>query len=248
MPSGINIYNESSLHNTLKVFYSVTKNGRTEISLNGFIYDVVTDNNGIFEIQTKNLSKLLPKIMTTLENDGKITVVYPIVAEKRIVLYDDEGKIISNRKSPKRQTLYSLFDELTGIYPVLLNKNFTLEVLEIKMIEERKHVKEPVQSKNNKRRFKRDWIKINKRLEDIIKTTQFKTAADYLALLPSNLTETFCAKDLYNAYIKAKDYPAEAAKKAHLILWVLSRMEIIEFTGIKNRSKYYKIAKSRQVI
>ena len=242
MSIAINTYNESSLHNTLKTFYSVTKNGKTEVKLNGYIYDIVTDNDGIFEIQTKNLSKLLPKVMTTLENGKKITVVYPIVAEKRIVLYDNEGKIISNRRSPKRQTIYSLFDELTGIYPVLLNSNFTLEVLEIKMIEERKRVNELVQSKNNKRRFKRDWIKINKRLEDIIKTSQFKTADDYLALLPSNLPETFCAKDLYKAFTLTNNYPAEAAKKAHLILWVLSRMEIIEFIEIKNRSKYYRIA------
>lgn len=241
MSTAINTYNESSLHNTLKTLYSVTKNGRTEVNLNGYIYDIITDDEGIFEIQTRNLSKLLPKVMTTLEGGGKITVVYPIIAEKKVVLYDDDGNILSKRKSPKKQTIYSIFDELTGIYPVLLNKNFTLEVLQIKMIEERKRTAEPVQSGNKKRRFKRDWIKTNKRLEDIITTTQFKTADDYIKLLPSGLPETFCAKDVYNAFSSSKEYPAEAAKKSHLILWVLSRMEIIEFTEIKNRSKYYRL-------
>ncbi len=241
MPITINTYNESSLHNTLKTLYSVTKNGRTEVNLNGYIYDIITDDEGIFEIQTKNLSKLLPKVMTTLEGGGKITVVYPIIAEKKVVLYDDDGNILSKRKSPKKQTIYSIFDELTGIYPVLLNKNFTLEVLQIKMIEERKRTAEPVQSDNKRRRFKHDWIKTNKRLEDIITTSKFKTAGDYTKLLPPGLPETFCAKDLYNAFSSSKEYPAEAAKKSHLILWVLSRMEVIEFTEIKNRSKYYKI-------
>ena len=242
MPAGINIYNESSLHNTLKTFYAVTKGGKTEIKLNGYIYDVVTADDEIYEIQTKNLSKLLPKIMTTLESGRKITVVHPIIIEKRIVLYDDDGNIISKRKSPKKQTVYSIFDELTGIYPVLLNKNFTLEIQEIKMIEERKRTSEPVQSKNNRRHFKRDWIKTNKRLEDIVKTIQFKNKKDYLSLLPPNLPKTFCAKDLANAFNKAETYPSEAARKAHLILWVLARMELIEFTEIKNRSRFYKIA------
>lgn len=241
MPTTINTYNESSLHNTLKTLYSVTKNGKTEVNLHGYIYDIVTDDDGIFEIQTKNLSKLLPKIMTTLENGSKITVVYPIIAEKKVVLYDDDGNILSKRKSPKKQTIYAIFDELTGIYPVLLNKNFTLEVLHIKMIEERKRTSEPVQSSNKKRRFKHDWVKTNKRLEEIIATTPFKNLEDYLKLLPTGLPECFCAKDVYNAFSASKEYPAEAAKKAHLILWVLSRMELIEFTEIKNRSKYYKI-------
>ena len=68
MPAGINVYNESSLHNTLKAYYAVTKDGKMELKLDGYIYDVVTDDGEIYEIQTKNLSKLLPKIMTTLEN------------------------------------------------------------------------------------------------------------------------------------------------------------------------------------
>ena len=243
MPTKINIYNESSLHNTLKTFYSVTKNGKTEVKLHNYIYDVVTENGEIFEIQTRNLSKLLPKIMTTLENGIKITVVHPIIVEKTIILYDDDGNILSKRKSPKKQSIYSIFDELTGIYPVLLDKNFTLEILEIKMIEERKRTTEPVQSNNNKRHFKRNWIKTNKRLEDIVKTIQFKTSNDYLSLLPTNLPKTFCAKTLLNTFQAAKTFPVEAAKKAHLILWVLSRMELIEFIEIKNRSRYYSIRK-----
>ena len=127
MPITINTYNESSLHNTLKTLYSVTKNGRTEVNLNGYIYDIITDDEGIFEIQTKNLSKLLPKVMTTLEGGGKITVVYPIIAEKKVVLYDDDGNILSKRKSPKKQTIYSIFDELTGLtYLSSLNLHFKL--------------------------------------------------------------------------------------------------------------------------
>ena len=241
MGISINIYNESSLHNTLKTYYAVSRDGNTEIKLDGYIYDVVTKDNQVYEIQTKNLSKLLPKIMTALENGRKITVVHPIIISKKIFLYDEDGKtLLSKRKSPRKETLYSIFDELTGIYPVLLNKNFTLELLEINMIEERKKACEPIQSKNNRRRFKRDWIKTNKRLEEIISTRHFKTEKDYLSLLPASLPKEFCAKDLSAAFRLEQTFPPEAAKKAHLIIWVYSRMGIIEYLENRNRNRYYK--------
>ena len=241
----INTYNESSLHNTLKILYAENSHGKTEIELNGYIYDIVTENSDIIEIQTKNLSKLLPKIMATLDSGKKITVVHPLVITKRIVLYSKEGKLLSNRKSPKKNSIYDLFDELTGIYPVLLNKNFTLEVMEISLIEERIKTEEPVNSKNQRRRYKKDWIKSNKRLEEIISTRTFRKKSDYIKLLPKELPEVFCAKDLEKC-LRNNNYPQNAYKNAHLISWVLSRMEIIELSekpeGVpKTRTKYYKI-------
>ena len=241
----INTYNESSLHNTLKLLYSENSHGQTEIEENGFIYDIVTESSDIIEIQTKNLSKLLPKIMATLDCGKKIRVVYPLVITKRIVLYSKDGKILSNRKSPKKNSIYDLFDELTGIYPVLLNKNFTLEVLEISLIEERIKTEEAVNSKNQRRRFKKDWIKSNKRLEEILNTRIFSSKEDYLDLLPVDLPGIFCAKDLENC-LRNKNYPQNAYKNAHLILWVLSRMELIELSekpeaAPKTRARYYRI-------
>lgn len=58
---GINTFNESSMHKTLKKMYSLEEGSNTEVNLNGYIYDIVTKNNSVIEIQTRNLSKLLPK-------------------------------------------------------------------------------------------------------------------------------------------------------------------------------------------
>ena len=241
----INTYNESSLHNTLKLLYAENSKGKTEIEENGYIYDIITGDSNVIEIQTKNLSKLLPKIMATLDKGKKITVVHPLVVTKRIVLYSKDGKLISNRKSPKKKSIYDLFDELTGIYPVLLNENFTLEVLEISLIEERIKTEEAVNSKNKGRRFKKNWIKINKRLDEIINTKIFRKKSDYLEMLPKSLPEIFCAKNLEEC-LKNKNYPQNAYKNAHLILWVLSRMDLIELSEKpedipKSRAKYYRI-------
>ena len=232
--------NESKLHNSLKILYQELYEGQTEVEQNGHIYDIVTKKGNIIEIQTKNLAKLLPKILDTIEKGHNVKLVHPVPLTTRIELQDEDGKIISKRKSPKKGSIYSIFRELTGIYPLLTNPHFSLEVLEIEMTEERIRTIEPVQSKNGRRRFRRNWQKTGKRLDTIINTRRFSKPEDYLALLPP-LPDTFCAKDLRNEISKQKDLPTRAAYNAHLIIWVLSHANLIEFIETKGRTKYYKL-------
>ena len=231
--------NESSLHKSLKTLYQEIYEGEVEVERDGYIYDIITKNGNVIEIQTKNLSKLLPKILTTIEKGHNIKLIHPVIITNRIELKDEEGKIISRRKSPKKGHILDIFNELTGIYPVLSNPHFSLEIVEIEMTEERTRTKEPVQSKNGRRRFRRNWIKNGKRLENIITTKRFSKAEDYVKLLPP-LPQPFCAKDLKNILSKQKDIPKRIAQNPHLIIWVLSHAEFIEETEIKNRSKYYR--------
>lgn len=233
--------NESKLHNSLKILYQELYEGQTEVEQDGHIYDIVTKKGNIIEIQTKNLSKLLPKILDTIEKGHNVKLVHPIPLVTRIELTDDDGSIISKRKSPKKGSIYSIFRELTGIYPLLTNPLFSLEVLEIEMTEERIRTIEPVQSKNGRRRFRRNWQKTGKRLDTIINTRRFSKPEDYIKLLPP-LPQTFCAKDLKNAISEQKDLPARTANKAHLILWVLSHAGLIEQTETKGKTKYYKLS------
>lgn len=237
----INTYNESSLHHSLKVFYAAMHKGKTEVRGQRYIYDIVTSKKTIIEIQTKNLSKLLPKILDAIKNGYKVILVYPLVITKRIILKDEDEKIISNRKSPVKGNLYDIFKELTGIYPVLLDSSFTLEIIGINMTEERLRTKNNVQSQNKKRRFKRNWIKVNKKLDEILFTKQFCSKKDYLNLLPSDLCNEFCAKDLQNELKIDLQTNTKILIDAHLIIWVFNHMEIIEETRIKNRSHYYRV-------
>ena len=232
------ILNESNLHHSLKVLYQELYEGQTESEQDGFIYDIVTKNGNIIEIQTKNLAKLLPKILKTIEKGHNIKLIHPVPITTRIELKDEEGKIISKRKSPKKGSIYSIFRELTGIYPVLTNPHFSLEVLEIEMTEERVRTTEPVQSKNGRRRFRRNWNKTGKRLDSIINTRRFSKPQDYLKLLPP-LPQPFCAKDLKAALDKEADIPKHTAD-AHLIIWVLAHAGLIERTETKKRPFYYR--------
>jgi len=239
--SEFSVLNESSLHNTLKIYYATQTNGKTEVELHGHIYDILTEDGSVIEIQTQNLSKLSKKIKDTLDRGLKVTLVYPVPVTTKIILTDQTGKVISNRKSPKKGSVYQIFKEITGLCDIVLKKNFTLEVVLINMVEHRVKTAEETQSKNNRRRFKKDWVKVNKRLDEIIETKTFTNKKDYLALLPSSLSKEFCAKDIKEGLIKEKLAPARIYNNPNLITWVLNKMELLEYTETKNRSKYYRI-------
>ncbi len=233
--------NESNLHHSLKVLYSEIYEGQTEVEKDGYIYDIVSKNGNIIEIQTRNLSKLLKKIQETIKNGHNIKIVHPLVITKRIKTYDEGNKLLSNKKSPKRGNIYDIFKEITGLYPILLNPHFSLEIVEIEMTEERRITSEPVQSKNKKRRYKQNWLKTNKYLEEIINTRRFNKKEDYLSFLPPNLPEEFSTNDLRKELEKDKNIPARIYKNPNLITWVLLHMNLIENTKTIKRAKYYKV-------
>ena len=237
---GINTLNESSLHKSLKNLYSLEDGSRTEVEADGHIYDILTKDGNVIEIQTKNLSKLLTKALDALKNGRKFTIVHPIIQKKIIETYDEEGKLISRRKSPKKENLYSVFRELTGLYPVILEKNFTLELVFISLTEYRTQTEKPEQSANKLRRFKKNWNKTDKQLNEIIKVRKFNGREDYLKLLPKELPEEFSAKDIIIELKKNKETINSASNNAHLMLWVYNHVNLIEYTSTKNRTKFYK--------
>lgn len=239
----INIENESSLHNTLKIYYATRTKGKTEVHADGHIYDIVSEAGEIIEIQTKNLSSLYNKLQDILSKNRKVTLVHPIPIKKHICLFAQDGTLISKRASSKKNHLYDIFSELTKIYPFLLNPNFTLKILEVSIIEERIKTEELVQSKNKKRRFRKNWNKINKRLEEIFCEHTFKTGEDYINLLPA-LPQEFSSADLKDALSKEK-VPARICNNSTLILWVLSKMELITLKKTEKRLRYYSINKEK---
>lgn len=224
--------NESSLHKSLKNIYAGIYSGQIEVEKYNHVYDIITKKQNVIEIQTKNLSSLRSKILDTIEKGHNIKVVHPVIVENKIELYDSQNNLLSKRKSPKKQNIYSIFKELTGIYEVLLNRHFSLEIVYIKMTETRMRTLENVQSQNKRRRFKKNWIKTNKRLEEIIETKHFNSKDDYLKLLPE-LPDTFSSKDLEEK-IGKKNNP-------NLILWVFAHMNIIKHVESKGRKKFYRI-------
>lgn len=244
----IQTYNETAVHRTLKHRYALEHNGTTEVPTGNWICDIVTETGDVIEIQTANVSKLAPKTQDLLAAGKKVTIVRPLVAEKTIETYAPDGTLASRRKSPKKQTIYAILRDLTGIYPLLLHDHFMLEVPFITITEQRRKTATPVQLANKSRRFLKDWVPQEKKLTAIIRTERYRTKADYLTLIPPTLPAEFTAAELQNA-IFAKIHAHEASKstcsaaasQARLLLWLFTRMEIVQKCGKKGRSTLYNL-------
>lgn len=235
----INTYNESDLHRTLKLYYAEQYNGQTEVKFQKWICDIESPGGTIIEIQTSNLSALKEKALAALKEKRKFIIVHPIVCEKRIETYSEDGILLSSRKSPKKENIYTGLKNLTGLCEILSERRISVIFIEISSTERRMRTAEKVLLKNKGRRYKKDWIKTGKTLNEIKKEHIFSGKKSYLKLLPA-LPPEFSSKELKNA-LDAPEYPKNAKECANLILWLFSRMNIIEKTEKKERRIYYKI-------
>jgi hypothetical protein len=132
----IGVENESSLHCALKNMYSGC-GGKTEIETDGYVCDCVNDSGNIIEIQTGSFAPLRKKL-AELSRKARIKVVYPVIAEKRIALYDDGDSLVRNRKSPKKCCKWDLFNALVYASELSLLLNTSLEIVVVDVLEKRK--------------------------------------------------------------------------------------------------------------
>lgn len=244
----IQTYNETDVHRTLKHLYALEHNGRTEVPTGNWICDIVTETGDVIEIQTTNISKLTPKTQELLNANKKVTIVRPLITEKTIETYAPDGTLVSRRKSPKKQTIYAILRDLTGIYPLLLHPHFMLEVPFITITEQRRKTATPVQLANKSRRFLKNWVPQEKKLTAIIRKERYQTKADYLSLMPPALPAEFTAAELQNAIFSkihehetSKSICFAAASQARLLLWLFTRMNLVQKCGKQGRSILYNL-------
>lgn len=234
----INTYNESSLHKTLKSFYALQNEGaKTEVQIDSYIVDIQTEDGNIIEIQTGNLGKLKEKCLYFIKNKKNIKIVYPLVISKNIETKNSITQKINRRKSPVHKNIYSIFRELTSLYEILLNKYFYLEILDVEITESRESFEEAVQSKNGRRRFKKNWLKTGKRLESLGSQILLHGKSSYKKFIPFEKNYIFTCRELFetlkkqNKYLKIQD--------VKIMLWVFEKMKLIEFSGKQGNSKLY---------
>ena len=109
----INTLNESGLHKALKRFYAVQFSAKEEVQAGPWICDLIQEDGSVIEIQNKNVSALREKILGLLAQGRHVTVVHPIVVQKTIETRSQEGNVVSQRKSPKKESIYSALREFT---------------------------------------------------------------------------------------------------------------------------------------
>lgn len=221
--SGIGTLSEKTVHAVLKEYYGGGDESK-ELSVGDFVADVVCEE-GIVEIQTRALYRLERKLKAFLPV-CRVTVVHPIEAEKYIITLDPEsGELISRRRSPKREKLWHGLAELYGLRSYLTHEGLTVRFPVITVEESRF----PPTGKGRRRRA----TKLDRVPADMTDEIVLKTGADYAALLPEELSESFTSADLA-ALCRI------SADTARSCINILAAVGVLEESGRQGRRKLWQ--------
>lgn len=187
---GVGGLSEKAIHKILKLAIE-PRVEMHEVSFCGSIADVMNEC-GIYEIQTRNHHKLIPKLKKFLPKTD-VTVVVPLVREKYLRWLNVEtGEISEPRRSPKHDDVYTAFNLIYSLSEFILN-----EKLKIKLVffeaDEYKRLDGWDKSK------KRGAGKVDKIPSKILEIIDFSCVEDYRKYIPPSLPKEFLAKDFQKA-------------------------------------------------
>ncbi|MBQ3483277.1 MAG: hypothetical protein IJA78_03790 [Clostridia bacterium] len=192
---GIGLYAEKRLHSVLKrwVWDDLSCHEQKVVTRDEkktrFVADVLTPSGEIVEIQTASLYPMRKKIAFYMEHtDHPVTVVHPLIAQKHICWMDPAtGEITARRRSPRRDTPIAALGELKAFLPYLGNPRFTLCLPLIALEEFRLLDGWGNGGKRGSHRYEQLPT-------ELLDTHFLVSRADYGALLPEGLPESFTAK------------------------------------------------------
>lgn len=224
---GIGTLREKSLHAALKT-WAARPGDQIEVPVAGYHIDIVRGDL-LIEIQTRNFSAIKPKL-TTLLDSHRIRLIHPIPVQRWLVDLDAEAKRqIRRRKSPKRGRVEDIFSELVRIPKLMIHPNLSIDVLLIH--------DEEIRRDDGKGSWRRKGRSIyDRRLLAVIEHIPFATPADFGALLPTDLPDTFTTGDLKSSLSLT---PRLAGKMAYC----LKHMGVIEQCGKRGRAYLYHLTR-----
>ena len=224
---GVGTLGEKTLHAVLKRMIEPDVS-RHEVKLGRYTADVL-NAHGVFEIQTRNLHKLKPKL-TALLPYYSVTVVVPVIETKWLLTMDPEtGELTGRRKSPKRGKPVDLLPELAYLKPLLLDPNLSFLLIRLEGEQLRKLTGQK----------RRPVTPLEFAPTRFLGTVRLKTAEDYAALLPPDLPKEFTARDLGKALGLAAGQSSAAAG-------VLCHVGAIRRIGREKSAYLYTIAKEEK--
>lgn len=224
--AGIGTLGEKKLHAVLKNYYEPYEENQ-EVKIGGFVADICAED-GIIEIQTRNLGSLNKKLAVFLDA-CRVTVVHPIPCTKWLFWIDKQsGEVSKRRKSPRQGRIYDAVPEMYRIKFILANPRLTLRLCFVDIEEFRWLDGWSENKKKGSTRCDRLPVAIQR---DIV----FSTPNDYLLFLPDNLPYEFTSKQL-----------AGCAKisfgLAGTLLNILHYIGVVERTSRDKKGYHYKKA------
>jgi hypothetical protein len=207
--SALSTFREGSLHAALKARYTARVPGaRVEAAVDGYVVDVAGTDE-LIEIQTASFASARRKL-ERLVTSHRVLLVYPIAVEKWLIRVDSDGAVVRRRRSPKRGLPLDLFDELVAFPMLVGHSNFRIELV----FTREEEVRGPVLG-HVRRRYQRDWTRLDRRLLEVVETRRIDTPADLFGLLPVGLSEPFTTADIVAATGRSKRLAMRAAYCLH---------------------------------
>ena len=214
---GIGIYNEKRLHKMLKRTLCEDESC-FEVKVGRFVADVL-DGAVIREIQCRSFTPLVKKIEYYLsETDYAVQIVHPIIVDRLLIRAEREtGEILSQKLSPKHETLYDALAELYPIRHLLSNRRLSYRVMLIECEEYR----------YSERRYRcREGRYDHESFPTaLVGSVTFRSAQDYAPLLPDSLR---------GREISAADFAAYSGLKGRKLY---SALNVLSALGILRREE-----------
>jgi ribosomal protein S25 len=217
---------ESSLHRDLKFRYT-GQGGQTEAEVGGFVADGISAKGEFIEVQTGSFAPLKKKVQS-LALLSKVRIIHPVIINKYIEVFDDDGKRKYRRKSPIRGSPWNIFDALIYAPELPLIPGLIIEIAMIDAVE--------IRVNDGKGSWRRKGVSIKDRTmtafhERII----LKKPTDYLRFVPIKRHEELSSRLLSE---KVGIHITLARKT----LYVLVKLGILEKTGKKSKLVLYQLA------
>ena len=154
--------------------------------LKPFVIDIVRprpEGDLLIEIQTSSFGAMGKKLDTVL-SDYEMVLVHPIAVTT--TLHKEGAK---SRKSPRRGSLYSIFDELVSVPTLLDHPNFSLEIVLA-------HIDKFQKLDPKLRRRRGGWRTVDRRLTSIDRVERYSSMGELSELVPVGLPDRFTTADL----------------------------------------------------
>jgi hypothetical protein len=214
---------ESSLHRDLKFRYA-GEGGQTEAEVGSYVADGISASGEFIEVQTGSFAPLKKKARE-LAQRGKVCIVYPVIINKFIEVFEKNGKRKYRRKSPRKENAWNIFDALVYAPDLPLIPNISIELALVDAVEFR--------ISDGKGSWRRKGVSIkDRKLLAIHERIRLEKPADYLKFVPFGKKKPFTSAELG----QKAGISTDLARKT---LYVLSKLGMVKKMGKQGNTLVY---------
>jgi hypothetical protein len=222
----IGMLREKPLHAALKRWYAEPGDG-VEIGVGGYVIDLVRADL-LIEIQTRGFSGMRSKVRRLLDAGHRLRIVHPIAVDRWLVQVDEDGTLLSRRRSPRHGMLADLATELVSLPDLVGRDGCEIEVVLTMEEEIRRH-------SPGRCWRRRGWIVVERRLLDVIDRVLIASPDDLQRLLPDGLPDPFTTGELAALLARPRRVGQQLA-------YCLRAVGVIESVGKRGHALEYRRA------